>query len=81
MNMAETLNYEFANDIDKELSQNPKYIKANKEFHKFVCEEFSGEKTEQLDNLLGVLMGTVGNVYLTEGIKLGAKLVIALLLG
>lgn len=81
MNMAENLNGEFPNDIDKELSKNPKYIKANKEFHKFVYEEFSDEKAEQLDDLLGVLMGTVSNAYLTEGIKLGAKLVTTLLFG
>lgn len=81
MNMEENLNYEFANDIEEELSKNPKYIKANKEFHEFVYEKFPEEKAEQLDDLLEVLMGTVGNVYLTKGIKLGAKLVTTLLFG
>lgn len=77
--MEDTLNGDFENDIDKVLSKNPKYIKANKEFHEFVCEEFPNEKTEQMDELLGELMGAMSNVYLTEGIKLGAKLVISLL--
>lgn len=80
MYMAGTLDDEFTNEIDKVLSENPKYIKANKEFHKFVYEEFSDKKTEQLDELLGILNGAVGKVYLTEGIKLGARLAIALLL-
>lgn len=81
MKMTKTLNYKFAAEIDRELCKNLEYIKANEEFHKFVCDEIPKEKALQLDELLGVLMGAMGNVYTEEGMKLGAKIVSSLLFG
>ncbi len=81
MNMTAILNNKFANEIDKEICRNSEYIEANEKFHKFVYKELLKEKAEQLDDLLGVLMGAMGNVYTEEGMKLGAKIVSSLLFG
>ncbi len=81
MNMTAILNNKFANEIDKEICRSSGYIEANEEFHKFVYKELPKEKAEQLDDLLGVLMGAMGDVYTEEGMKLGAKIVSSLLFG
>ncbi len=80
MNMTAILNNKFASEIDKEICRNTKYIKADKEFHNFMCKELSKEKADRMDELLGVLMGAMSDVYTEEGMKLGAKIVAALLL-
>ena len=45
-----------------------------------MCKELSKEKADRMDELLGVLMGAMSDVYTEEGMKLGAKIVAALLL-
>lgn len=81
MNMAEILNYKFSDEIDREICKNQEYVEANKEFHKFIKKEFSKEKAERLDELLGILTGVVSKAYAEEGIKVGAKSMVALFLG
>ena len=81
MNMTAILNDKFTIEIDREICRNPKYIKADKDFHEFIYKELSKEKADQLDDLLNALMVAMGDVYTEEGMKLGAKIVSSLLFG
>lgn len=79
MEMAEILIDKFGDEIDGEIRNDPKYINANEEFHKFVNEEIPEEKAEQLKELVGRLTSAVSNAYAQAGIRLGAKMAAALL--
>lgn len=48
MKMTAILNDKFGDEIDSEIRRDTGYIKANKEFHRFVSEEIPEEKAEQL---------------------------------
>lgn len=79
MEMAEILINKFGDEIDDEIRNDPKYINANDEFHKFVNEEIPEEKAEQLKELVGRLTSAVSDAYAQAGIRLGAKIAAALL--
>ena len=79
MNMAKILNYKFSEEIDRKLYINTEYAEADRDINNFMDKELSKEKAQQLDDLLCILLGTAGEIYVEEGMKLGAKLVIALL--
>lgn len=81
MKMTAILSDKFTDEIDRELCRNMEYIEADREFHEFIYKELPKEKAQQLDELLGVLMGAMGDVYTEEGMKLGAKIVSSLLFG
>lgn len=79
MKMAAILNDKFGDEIDSEISRNPEYIKANKEFHRFVDEEIPEDKAERLKETVGRLTSAVGNAYVEARMRIGAKIVVALL--
>lgn len=79
MKMTAILNDKFGDEIDSEIIRNPEYIKANEEFHRFVSEEIPEEKAEQLKETVGRLTSAVGNAYVETGMRIGAKIAVALL--
>ena len=79
MKMTAILNDKFGDEIDSEISRNPEYIKANKEFHRFVDEEIPEDKAERLKETVGRLTSAVGNAYVEARMRIGAKIVVALL--
>lgn len=80
MNMAKILNYKFLEEIDKAICKNQEYINANMEINKFIRKEFSEEKAECLVELVGEIVSIVGDTYAEEGIRIGVKSLVALLL-
>lgn len=72
MKITAILNDKFGDEIDSEIRRDTEYIKANKDFHRFVNEEIPEEKAEQLKE-------AVGNAYVEAGIRIGAKIAVALL--
>lgn len=74
MDMINTLNCKFSEEIDEEIRKNSEYITAGKQLSRFIHKKFSGEKAESLDDLLGILIGIAGDTYIEEGIRLGARL-------
>lgn len=79
MKMTAILNDKFGDEIDSEIRRDTEYIKANKEFHRFVSEEIPEEKAEQLKETVGRLTSAVGNAYVEAGMRIGAKIAVALL--
>ncbi len=71
----------FSDEIDREIRNNPKYIRADKELHKIINKELSPKKVQDFDELLGILLVVVGKAYEYEGIKLGTVLITDLLHG
>lgn len=80
MNMAKILNYKFSEEIDREICKNQEYIKENKEINKFIRKEFPNEKAEYLVELVGEIVSVIGDAYVEEGIRIGAKSLVALFL-
>lgn len=78
--MARILNYKFSEEIDKAICKNRDYINANMEVNKFIRKEFSEEKAEYLIELMGEIVSVVGDTYAEEGIRIGVKSLVALLL-
>lgn len=70
-----------SDEIDREIAKDPKYIKADKEFHKIIKKELSKEKAQDLEDLLGILLVVVGRAYKYEGVKLGTVIITDLLHG
>lgn len=77
MNMINTLNCKFSDEIDKEVRKNSEYITSGKQLYRFVRKKFSKEKAECLDDLLSILIGIAGDAYIEEGIRLGARLMVS----
>lgn len=73
MDMINTLNCKFSEEIDKEIRKNSEYVTAGKELSRFIRKKFSREKAERLDDLLLILIGIAGDAYIEEGIRLGAR--------
>lgn len=66
-------------EIGREVRNNPKYIKAHKEFCELVDKTLSEEKVQELDELMDILIEAVFKAYFREGEKLGEKLGASLL--
>lgn len=56
------------------------YAEADRDINNFMDKELSKQQVQQMDNLLSVLLRTAGEIYVEEGMKLGAKIVASLLL-
>ena len=74
MKMTAILNDKFGDEIDSEIGRDTEYIKANKEFHRFVNEEIPEDKAEQLKEMVGRLTSAVGNAYVEAGMRIGGNL-------
>lgn len=73
MNMARVLNEKFAEEIDRDICKGSEYIEVDRELRTFIRKEFSQEKAEHLDDLLGIIISAVGDAYTEQGIKQGAR--------
>ncbi len=79
MKMIDLITDKFVVEIDKENSLNEDYKRARADLNEFFGNEFSGEKANQADELIGRLICAVENASAAAGIKIGAKLTAALL--
>lgn len=77
---AAILNRKSLAEIDREVHENPQYIKADKKFHKLVNKTLSKEKAQELDKLLDMLIEVVIKAYFREGEKFGERLEASLLI-
>lgn len=79
MNTMDKIIKNFAIDLDKYLMRNDEYQKASEELHRFLETEIPEDKIIRLEAMVGRLTAAVSNAANESGIRLGAKLVAALL--
>lgn len=79
MKMIDLITDKFVVEIDKENSSSEDYKYARAALNEFFRKEFSEEKANQADELIGRLICAVENASAAAGIKLGAKMASALL--
>lgn len=79
MNMMDELTEKFALELDVPLGSCAKYNEISKEIHDFAERELSESKAEELEKLIGKYSIVVADVANRTGLRLGARIVAALL--
>lgn len=79
MKMIDVIADKFVLEIDGVLKENEDYKQINNEFHRYIENELSEEHASKIDEIVGRLTAAVGNSVAAAGIKIGAKITVALL--
>lgn len=79
MKMIDAIADKFVLEIDGMLKDNKDYMQINNEFHRYIEKELSEEQATRIDEFTGRLTAAVGNSAAAAGIKIGAKITVALL--
>lgn len=79
MKMIDLITDKFVVEIDKEMSADENYKNITMTLNEFLEKEFSKEKANQVEEMIGRLISAVENASAAAGIKIGAKLMAALL--
>ena len=79
MNMMDELTEKFALELDVPLGGCTEYNETSKEIHDFAKRELSESKAEELEKLIGRYSTIVADEAGRAGLRLGARIVAALL--
>lgn len=79
MKMIDLITDKFVVEIDREMSADENYKNITMTLNEFLEREFSTEKANQAEEMIGRLISAVENASAAAGIKIGAKLTAALL--
>lgn len=79
MKMIDLITDKFVVEIDREMSADENYKNITMTLNEFFEREFSKEKANQVEEMIGRLISAVENASAAAGIKIGAKLTAALL--
>ena len=79
MKMIDLITDKFVVEIDREMSADENYKNITMTLNEFLESEFSKEKANQVEEMIGRLISAVENASAAAGIKIGAKLTAALL--
>lgn len=79
MKMIDLITDKFVVEIDKEMSADENYKNITLSLNEFLEREFSTEKANQVEEMIGRLISAVENASAAAGIKLGAKITAELL--
>lgn len=79
MNMMDELMDKFALELDVPLSSSEAYAEVSKELNEFAIKELSESKAEELEKLIGRYSTVVADEASRAGLRLGARIVAALL--
>lgn len=79
MKMIDLITDKFVVEIDREMSADENYKNITMTLNEFLDGEFSKEKANQVEEMIGRLISAVENASAAAGIKIGAKLTAALL--
>lgn len=77
--MIDLITDKFLVEIDREMAADENYKNITMTLNEFLEGEFSKEKANQVEEMIGRLISAVENASAAAGIKLGAKLTAALL--
>lgn len=77
--MIDLITDKFVVEIDREMSADENYKNITMTLNEFLEREFSTEKANQAEEMIGRLISAVESASATAGIKIGAKLTAALL--
>ena len=79
MKMIDLITDKFVVEIDREMSADENCKNITMTLNEFLEKEFSKEKANQVEEMIGRLISAVENASAAAGIKIGAKLTAALL--
>lgn len=79
MQMSDFITDKFLVEIDREMSADENYKNITMTLNEFLEKEFSQEKANQIEEMIGRLISAVESASAAAGIKLGAKIAAALL--
>ncbi len=77
--MIDLITDKFLVEIDREMSADENYKNITMTLNEFLEREFSKEKADQIEEMIGRLISAVESASAAAGIKIGAKLTSALL--